>query len=381
MRNIIIRNKKVRLLVVTLLTGLAGYLIATTYIANKPVVIQVDLQNTHSYLEGKKVYLGDQETKAFLDSTLVKNGKFKLSISPSKNFVPFEAAMLYATGNPSNPYWLLGYKNPFRSKTFMSNFYVDRGTMNFTVDTSSAVKKKEMIALKFTNMNVQTEACYKMMNFKAGPKKSVETVAYNTTIIEKYPASIHLLRQLDWQKSNFEDPDLKHLLSLFDASVHRSTLFGNLNKYISYKNETGEIFPTDIALKKPDNSKTSSVLDPDKYNLVVFWASWCGPCRQEIPQIKKLYADHQDKLSVTSISIDRKEDQWRSAVAKEKMPWSQLLMTRDSSFVKLDKKYNLNAIPVWVLLDSQGKLIDKQVGLHQGKDAIDYKVASYMEQQ
>jgi thiol-disulfide isomerase/thioredoxin len=379
MKNIIIRNKKAQLVVVTLLTGLAGYLIAVGYIANKRVVVEVDMENNHSYLEGKKVYLGDQDTKMFLDSAIVKDGKFRFSINPGKDFMPFEAAMMYATGNPQQPYWLLGYKNPFRHKTFMSNFYVDRGTMNFVVDTSSSVKKKEMIALRFTNINTQTEAFYKTIIFKPNSKQSAATLNYNTELIKKYAKSIHLLKQLNWQKSNFEDPELKHLLSLFDPSIHRSRLYGDLNTYIDYKNVTGDVFPADISLTKPDNSKTSAVLDPKKYNLVVFWASWCGPCRQEIPQIKKLYADHNAKLNVTSISIDRKEDQWRSAVAKENMPWSQLLMTRDSSFIKLDKKYNLNAIPVWVLLDSQGKLIDKQVGLHQGKDAIDYKVASYIE--
>jgi thiol-disulfide isomerase/thioredoxin len=381
MKKLIIRNKKVRLAVVMLLTGLAFYLIAIGYLTNKPIVVQVDLQNTRSYLEGKKVYLGDQDSKKFLDSAIVKDGKFRLSISSGRDFMPFAAAMLYATGDPSHPYWLLGYKNPFVSKTFVSNFYMDRGTMNFVVDTSSSFKKKEVIDLRFTNMNLQTKAFYKSSIFKTGPKKSGEALTYNTDLIKKYPESIHLLRQLDWQKSNFKDPELKHLLSLFDASVHRSILFQNLNKYITYKNETGETFPADISLTRPDNSKTNSVLDPGKYNLVVFWASWCGPCRQEIPQIKKLYQDHKDKLNVTSISIDTKEDQWKSAVAKENMPWSQLLMTRDSSFVKLDKKYNLNAIPIWVLLDSHGKLIDKQVGLYQGKDAVDYKVASYIEQQ
>jgi thiol-disulfide isomerase/thioredoxin len=379
MKNIIIRNKKAQLVVVTLLTGLAGYLIAMGYIANKRVVVEVDMENNHSYLEGKKVYLGDQDTKMFLDSAIVKDGMFRFSINPGKDFMPFEAAMMYATGNPKRPHWVLGYKNPFRHKTFMSNFYADRGTMNFVVDTSSSFKKKEVIDLRFTNMNLQTEAFYKSPIFKTDNRTSAETVAYNTAIIAKYPASVHLLRQLNWQKAEFEDKELKYLLSLFDAAIHRSASYENLNKYIGYKNKTGETFPADISLTTTDNSKTNSVLDPKKYNLVVFWASWCAPCRQEIPQIKKLYEGHKNNLNVTSISIDRKEDQWRSAVAKENMPWLQLLMTRDSSFVKLDKKYNLNAIPVWVLLDSQGKLIDKQVGLHQGKDAIDYKVASYME--
>jgi thiol-disulfide isomerase/thioredoxin len=340
------------------------------------VVINVDIESSHSYLEGKKVFLGDQATKEFLDSAIVKDGKFRFSVNTGKDFVPFEAAMLYATGDKNNPYWLLGYKNPFKEKTHMSSFYADRGTMNFVVDSTSKMPKKEIIELEFVNINRQTEAAYKRFNFSrsAGDKSK----AYNAKIIKQYPNSIDLLKQLSFQKNELGDIAVKDLLILFDKSVHISNEYQQLVHHTSYQDKEEAGIPQQVALFRPDSSTTSAILDDKKHNLVVFWASWCGPCRKEIPQIRKLFDEHGNKLNIVSVSIDKRDEAWRKAMEAEKMPWSQLLLKQDSSFVKFDRKYDLKAIPVWVLVDGQGKTIARQVGYSDGENAIDKRVITYL---
>jgi hypothetical protein len=58
------------------------------------------------------------------------------------------------------------------------------------------------------------------------------------------------------------------------------------------------------------------------------------------------------------------------------MSWKQLLVDGDSSYVRLDKKYDLSAIPVWLLFDANNKLLDHQVGMSVDKNAIDKRVAA-----
>lgn len=342
------------------------------------VVINVDLKNPKSYMEGKKVFLGEEATKKFLDSAIVKYGKFQLRVKANADFIPFEASMRYATGDQSHPFWPLGYKNLYRDKTFMSQFYADRGVMNLVIDTSSTFRKKEVFDLKFLNINEQTEAAYKFWGFKPAVGSSQKSSNYNVSAIKKFPASMHLLRQIDWNKSELKDQELTKILSLFDKSVYNTPIYKQLVAYAKYENQHASDIPLDVSLFRPDFSITKLAVDPNKHNLVVFWASWCGPCRQEIPQISKLLDAHRDNLNVMSISIDQNEKAWQTAMKQEKMPWAQMLLRRDSSFVKFNKKYNLNAIPVWLLFNPKGKLIAQQVGLRMGKDAIDNQVASLL---
>ena len=107
---------------------------------------------------------------------------------------------------------------------------------------------------------------------------------------------------------------------------------------------------------------------------MVFWASWCGPCRMEIPQLKKLHARHKDRVNIVSISVDKREDWWKKALEKEKMPWDQFLVGRDDSYVKLDKKYNIQSIPVWILLDENNKLIERKMGLDTEEEVMEQVV-------
>ncbi|MRT94710.1 TlpA disulfide reductase family protein [Ancylomarina sp. 16SWW S1-10-2] len=95
-----------------------------------------------------------------------------------------------------------------------------------------------------------------------------------------------------------------------------------------------------------------------KYLLVDFWASWCGPCRAGIPNLKEIYKDYKSKgLEILSVSTDADEKAWLKAVDQEQMPWSQVRDTKSIS-----NAYNITYIPMIFLIDPNGKIIDK--GLH-----------------
>jgi len=102
-------------------------------------------------------------------------------------------------------------------------------------------------------------------------------------------------------------------------------------------------------------SKSASVISGNKYVLIDFWASWCSPCRKEIPNLKALYAKYHDKgLQIISISTDKKAADWEKALIAEKLPWINYRDV-DESIAAI---FKVNSIPAIFLVDGKGVLVD-----------------------
>ncbi len=126
--------------------------------------------------------------------------------------------------------------------------------------------------------------------------------------------------------------------------------------------------PSEVGKQMPDfqftNFKTrkktslSNVLKKNKYVLIDFWASWCHPCRMEIPNIKANYEKYHKKgFDVISISADAKEADWTKALKEESLPWWN---DRDGK-QGLCSLYKVKYYPTIYLLDSEGKVVAKDI--------------------
>lgn len=117
----------------------------------------------------------------------------------------------------------------------------------------------------------------------------------------------------------------------------------------------------EFAYPTPDKQKTIGPQDfKGNYLVIDFWASWCGPCRKEMPYMKKAYEQFSGKgVSFFNVSIDSKEADWLKALDEEKMPWDQVLAPEAGKEVM--KLYQFSGIPFIVLLDKEGKILAKNL--------------------
>ncbi len=98
-----------------------------------------------------------------------------------------------------------------------------------------------------------------------------------------------------------------------------------------------------------------------KIILIDFWASWCGPCRKENPNVKRVYSKYKDKgLEILSISLDTDKDAWKKAIEQDQMNWSHMIDERDPS-KSIAARYNVTGIPFTLLLDENYKIIAKNI--------------------
>lgn len=100
--------------------------------------------------------------------------------------------------------------------------------------------------------------------------------------------------------------------------------------------------------------KLSDVVAKNKFTILEFWASWCGPCRGEIPKLKKAYEKYKSKgLEIYSISVDKKTADWKKALAEEKPSWIQVIDAENVA-----DEYGIQGIPASFLIGQDGKIVE-----------------------
>ena len=126
-----------------------------------------------------------------------------------------------------------------------------------------------------------------------------------------------------------------------------------------------------------DRVSMADEIAKNKITIIDFWASWCGPCRQEMPLVVKLYESHKAQgLGIIGISLDEEYDAWAQAIKAMNMTWPQFSDLRgwDDNAAQ---RFGVTAIPHTLVVDQQGNILAKGLRGEALHDFIDQQLGGH----
>ena len=283
-----------------------------------------------------------------------------------------------------------------RSGQNLTNIFIEAGKITFTAHADSINKgitngSKSQAELDSFNESIsliteQLDTLYNQYREAAKNDDQVRLEELSELIDTKDEE--RLARTIDYAYANnksivsaylimtnnyyLELAELDTITSNFDNSIKQTKYVELLLDRIRnlYKVSIGSSF-TDFTLNdSTGNPIALSSLIGENYLLIDFWASWCGPCRRENPNIVAVYNDYNSKgFDIIGVSLDTDKNNWIKAIEKDNLTWSHVsdLQGWNNAAGKL---YAVNAIPHSIILDKNGTIVAKNLRGEELRDKI-----------
>lgn len=310
-----------------------------------------------------------------VDSASVLNGTFEMT-----GHVPFTDVYYLSNGTKSrtllflenDEYYVSGDSVSLRDAT------IDGGTVQNAYNTFDEGQKKlyaKLVSMYNTIPNLETQG---------------EKDAVSAEVDSLY--DIHTNNQAEYVENNPNSPVAVYLLSRIQYGMNAEELSAKVAKLDStlapmetYKWLTKRVeILKQVAVGMPAPNfeqadvdgnmiQFSDIYSKNKYTLVDFWASWCGPCRQENPNVVAAYKKfHSKGFAVLGVSLDNNKERWIKAIEDDGLSWKHVsdLSGWKNAAAAL---YGVNSIPANFLVDQEGTIVAaglREAKLHEKLDEL-----------
>lgn len=326
-----------------------------------------------------KVYLKMRSKHvSILDSAEVKEGKFVIAGTLEEPSIAYLVMKVQDS--------TLQLENPGERKRDVLTVFIEKGTIH--IDTQDSISKAIVtgsaanddflklnsflkdVTSRLNELQQQYRQLY-MAKDEEGMKKLEpqfdELEATQKKIMGDYlknntgsPIALFVLGQYAGYEIN--PVEIEPIYNKLNKSLRSTPSGKEFARWLAVAKKTAVGQPgMDFAQPDADGKNVSLTAFKGKYVLVDFWASWCGPCRAENPNVLKAYSKFKDKgFDVLAISIDEKKDKWLAAVQADNLPWTHVsdLKGWNNAAAEL---YGIRAIPQNVLINPEGMIVAKNL--------------------
>ena len=326
--------------------------------------------------DGKVVYLQKQQGRELvkLDSAVVTNGKFTFSGRKDT------AAVHYLTINVNE------------GKRYMLDFFLENGNITAILGQESSIKgtvcndayqafkdsdnarmkEARVLISKFRNDSTLTEEQKEEIKQQVNAMNNEAIESFYNTIDANITNAVGAY-MFPNDYSNFSLEQQKALIAKMSEEVKSDARISRIIKHIEVLEKTavGQQF-IDFEMPTPDGKtlKISDVVSKNKYTLIDFWASWCGPCRAEMPNVIAAYNEYNKKgFGIVGVSLDNDEAKWKAAIKEMKMPWAHMSDLKGWQ-CEGAALYGVNGIPATVLVAQDGTIVARNLRAEALKEKL-----------
>lgn len=324
--------------------------------------------NVENAVDGEKVYLQKVENRDLvaLDSAVIKNGAFSFK---GRQDTAVNRYLTYQANQDNGIAVDFFLENGNIKADLAKGESSVTGTTNNDIyqaiktEINAEARKMQELYTSLSDASLTDEAREELIDKLEDVQENILHIAEKgiTNNITN-AVGIHLLKQ-NYYSMEFED--LAALMPQIPASYDNDEDVVRIKEHVSRLQATGigKKF-TDFEMQTPEGKKVqlSDYVGKGKVVLVDFWASWCGPCRREMPNLVELYKQYKGKkFEIIGVSLDRDAEAWKNGIKQLGITWPQMsdLKYWNCAGAKL---YAVNSIPHTVLIDAEGVIIAR--GLH-----------------